>query len=79
MKKRFKSQAGAERRVRELEKQLADWRAIAEKFHAHAKQLATLAADGTTFDNPLIAYDAKKTRDEHLRRMNMGPDGKFLS
>lgn len=76
---RFKSQQGAERRVRELEKRLHELDSVARKMAKQLLLLARLAAEGPAFDNPLVAYEAKKIRDDILRRMGMGPDGKVLS
>lgn len=78
MKSRFKSQAGAERRVRQLEKQTATLKAIAKKFYSERIMLAKLAAKGPAFFNPLHAMEAATVRDEILRKLNMNPDGSFI-
>lgn len=79
MKPRFKSQANAEKRVRELERQLNEWRQIAERFDVERKMLAKLAAKGPTFFNPLEAFAAEDVRDKLLAKMGMKPDGTFLT
>jgi len=72
-----KSLAGAQRRVRELMRQIEEWKKIVERFDAERKVLAMLAAEGPCFSNPLIVAQAKQTRNEILSRMNMNPDGMF--
>lgn len=72
MKKyKAKSMAGAQRRVRELEKQVAAWREVAEKFHEERTLLAKLSAETPQFFNPLDVMEAKKIRDSILKPLNV--------
>ncbi len=74
-----KTLSGAQTMVRMLLKQRDERHALLENYAHKLTLLARLAADGPAFDNPLTIYDAKVIRDEILRRMNMGPDGKYLT
>lgn len=80
-----KSIAGAQRRVRELEKHIVNLDSIIgywidrEKNCANlCKILARLAARGPAFFNPLEAMAAENVRDGILREMGMNPDGTFI-
>ena len=74
-----KSLAGAEMRVRELQRQLREANEILERWAMERKLLAKLAAKGPCFDNPLIVFDAEKIRDGILKNCGLAPDGKFLN
>jgi hypothetical protein len=74
-----KSLAGAQRRVRELEKQIKELDKALGRRMEECKILAKLAAKGPTFFNPLEIWEAEKVRDHELRNMNMNPDGTFIS
>lgn len=78
-KPRFKTLAGAERRVRRLEKVLHEYGEMCCRKDAEKQLLAKLAATGPAFFNPLEAAAAEMLRDEILRRMNMRSDGTFIT
>ncbi len=79
-----KSLAGAQRRVRELERAWKNTTIFLDKIagenkelQEHIVELAKLAAEGPCFDNPLIVYEVKKYRDQILRAVGLNPDGTF--
>jgi hypothetical protein len=61
-----KSLNGAQRRVRQLEKQILQWRDLAEQYHYERCQLAKLASDTPQFFNPFHVTEAKQIRDRIL-------------
>lgn len=63
-----KSIAGSQRRVRELEKQVAAWIEAAERYHKDRILLEKLAADDAQFFNPLVVMEAKQICDSILNR-----------
>ena len=73
-----KSLDGAEKRVRELQRQLREASEILERWANERKALAKLAAKGPCFFNPLEAFAAETIRDEILFHCGLAPDGKFL-
>lgn len=74
-----KSLASAQRRVRELNRLIEDYRQVVDRFHRERVLLAKLAAKGPAFFNPLEAAAAESVRDEILRRdCRMNPDGSFV-
>lgn len=71
-----KSLAGAQRRVRELDKLVNKITQLLEKYAETRRLMAKLAADGPAFDNPLHAAAAKDLRDTILREeCRLNPDG----
>lgn len=72
-----KSISGAERKVRRLQKTVAEYEAIIDRFKHEQMMLAKLAATGPAFMNPFNVIAAEKLRDDLLRREGMNPDGKF--
>lgn len=58
-----KSLAGAQRRVRELQRQVRDRDALLDQWARERKLLAMLAAETPQFHNPLAVYEAKQIRD----------------
>jgi hypothetical protein len=77
-----KTLAGAQCRVRQLEKIVAsmnngwaDCECRENKANANCQLLARLAAKGPAFDNPLEAMAAGKIRDEVLCDIGLNPDG----
>lgn len=79
MATRFKSIAGAERRIGNLQKQLREADALLVRFNAERIALAKLAAKGPTFFNPLDVVVAERIRDKILRELcYMNPDGTVL-
>lgn len=81
-----KSLAGAQRRVRELQKlvhhldkRLGENARQLVAARQDAAQMAMLAADGPAFYNPLIVVEAKQRRDEILKGCGINPDGSPLS
>lgn len=77
MKLRFKSQVGAERRVRDLERKIKQLDAAVKQLETERRMLACLAAKGPAFFNPLAAFSAENLRDRILQSLNMNPDGTF--
>ena len=71
-----KTITGAQRRVRELQKQNDDLNELASRLMNERVALAKLAADGPAFFNPLEVMNAKRIRDGILARNGFGPDGK---
>jgi len=65
---RAKSITGAQRRVRDLERQVQERDALLERWNKERQLLARLAAKGPAFFNPLEAMYAEKIRDEILDR-----------
>ena len=63
---KFKSIDGAVRRVRELERQLVEYKKICERLDKEKRVLAKLASDKPEFFNPLAVAAAKEIRDEVL-------------
>lgn len=73
-----KTIAGAERRVRELMKQVDQLQASLEHYKSERHWLAKLAATGPAFNDPLIIYEARKLRDRILRdELGLFPDGSY--
>ncbi len=71
-----KSLAGAQRRVRELSKQLKQMSDVLTRFQLERNLLAKLAAKGPAFYNPLDVYAAEQLRDRILAQVwNLNPDG----
>lgn len=68
---------GAQRRVRQLENQVALWRKMHEVAAQERDACALLAAEGPAFKNPLRIIEAKKIRDRVLWRMGLNPDGSY--
>ena len=58
-----KSIAGAQRRVRELQKQVDERNALLDQWARERQMLAMLAAETPQFYNPLVAMEAKEMRD----------------
>ena len=79
MNKQYKAKsiAGAERRVRELQKRNAKLLEYLDRSDGEVKALAKLAATGPTFFNPTEIWEAEKLRDEILARMGLNSDGTF--
>lgn len=80
---KFKSLDGAVRRVRELERQVANDRRVYEDIISRRSNeivaLAKLAATGPAFFNPLEAFAAEAIRDRILRTCcKLKPDGSPL-
>jgi hypothetical protein len=81
-----KSISGAQARVRQLEKQVADcsrYLGMAnereKKLKSERQVLAKLAAKGPCFYNPLDAWAAETLRDEILRtECGLNPDGTYI-
>lgn len=67
MSYKAKTLSGAQRRVRDLEKLVEKHKELLTRFDAERKLMARLAADTPQFSNPLMVYEAKKTRDEILK------------
>mgnify|MGYP000644480744 CR=1 FL=1 len=63
-----KSKAGAERRVRELIKQVRERDELLDLWARERKLLAMLAADTPQFHNPLVVAEAKLLRDNILSK-----------
>lgn len=80
-KKLYKARsiAGAERRVRNLQKLLGFYEAITRQYTHELIMLAKLAATGPAFTNPSEVVAAERLRDELLRRNSMNPDGTFIN
>jgi hypothetical protein len=72
-----KTLSGATRRVRQLEKQIAERDATIEACAQAVAMLAKLAAKGPAFFSPLAAMEAEKLRDKILDILGMNPDGTF--
>lgn len=70
MTKRYTARtlAGATRRVRQLEDQIRVLDEIARRYRDERRLLAMLAARTPQFDNPLVAWEAERIRDEILRK-----------
>lgn len=62
-----KSLSGAQKRVRQLEKLLATASGLLERYAKERWLLARLAEKNPQFDNPLIAWEAERIRDEILK------------
>jgi hypothetical protein len=62
-----KTLAGAQARVRQLEKQMDERDALLHRFDRERRLMAMLAAETPQFHNPLLVYEAKQIRDELLR------------
>ena len=62
-----KSISGAQRKVRELQRQIVQRDALLHEWHMERVQLAKLAADTPQFYNPLFAMEAKQIRDRILK------------
>lgn len=80
-----KTIAGAQRRVRELEKivksmdkHFGSCIAREKAALANCKILARLAAKSPMFNNPLEVWAAEKVRDGILREVGMNPDGTII-
>lgn len=69
-KYKAKSLAGAQRRVRELQRQVEAWREAAERIADDRVKLAKLCADEPQFFNPLDVMEAKQIRDRILKPLN---------
>ena len=76
-KHRYRSIAGAVRRIRELQRQVDYLQEIVRKWEQDRILLAKLAAKGPAFDNPLVAWEAEKVRDAVLSLSGLNPDGSF--
>ncbi len=63
-----KSLSGAQSRVRQLSKQVAERDQLLERWSYERRMLAKLAAETPQFFNPLVAMEAKQIRDEILSR-----------
>lgn len=61
-----KSLAGAEAKVRQLQKQISDRDNLLIQFDKERKLMARLAADTPQFFNPIVVYEAKQIRDRIL-------------
>jgi len=72
-----KSLTGAQRRVRELEQQVAALNSLLNQWKCERTALAKLAAKGPAFFNPLEAIAAECLRDGILGSLGMRPDGTF--
>jgi len=70
-----KSLAGAQRRVRELQKQLQERDRYAVIYRSQALLMAKLAAKGPVFYSPLEAMEAETLRDKLLAQQGINPDG----
>lgn len=70
---RAKSLSGAQARVRQLEKQVAECHALLDDFDVDRKLMAMLAAETRQFFNPLHAIEAKRRRDEILKMPDLRP------
>lgn len=68
-----KSLAGAQRRVRELERHVRDRDALLDQWARERKLLAMFAAETPQFHNPLVVYEAKKMRDMILAQRPNDP------
>lgn len=74
-----KSLSGAQARVRQLTRIVAEYDRLAGEFKRDRDLMAKLAADGPCFNNPLEAIAGKQVRDRILREVfNLAPDGKPL-
>lgn len=75
--KPYKSRSlpAAERRVRELKRQVHYLNDALGRRMNDCKTLAMLAAEGPCFDNPLHAMAAKAVRDRELKECGLNPDG----
>lgn len=62
-----KSLIGAQRRVRELQKQVRDRDNLLNTFDKERRLLAELSADTPQFYNPLVVMEAKQIRDRILK------------
>lgn len=58
--------SGAEREVRQLRRQLARTCELLERYARDRRLLAMLAAKTPQFDNPLLAMEAERVRDDVL-------------
>lgn len=73
---RAKTIAGAQEKVRALQRECAELSRKVGQYYADRIALAKLAAEGPCFYNPLDAFAAKHIRDEVLRDCcKMKPDG----
>lgn len=72
-----KSINGAQRRVRQLQKQLDECHRLLGQFAKERLLLAKLAATGPAFFNPLEAFAAEDVRDKILAQNGMNSDGTF--
>lgn len=61
-----KSLASAQKRVRQLQRQVADRDELLNQFDRDRRLLAMLAADTPQFFNPLVAMEAKNVRNRIL-------------
>lgn len=62
-----KSLSGAQARVRQLSKQVAERDELLERWNYERRMLAKLAAETPQFFNPLVAMEAKQIRDTILK------------
>lgn len=77
-----KTITGAQRKVRELQRDIEQLRAeladvdryLVREQHT-SRLLARLAATGPAFDNPLIAWEAEERRNKILAELGLNPDG----
>ena len=69
-KYKAKSLAGAQRRVRELQKQIESWSEICDRVIRERNLMAMLAAETPQFSNPLDVAEAKQIRDRVLKPLN---------
>lgn len=81
-----KSIEGAQRKVRSLQRDIEQWRALVGDLERYlvreqhtSRLLARMAAEGPAFDNPLVAMEAKNRRDQKLAELGMKPDGTVLA
>lgn len=75
-----KSLTGAERRVRQLERNYKRLDELAGRWRKERQLLAMLAADGPCFSNPILVAKAKQMRDEILRvECRLTPEGKPIT
>ena len=65
-----KSLSGAEKRVRQLRKQIKERDSLLHQFDRDRRLMAMLASDTPQFDNPLLVYEAKQIRDRILALPN---------
>jgi hypothetical protein len=71
MKKyKAKSLAGAQRRVRDLERQISERNTLLERWAHERLMLAKLAAETPQFFNPLTVMEAQQIRDAILEPLN---------
>lgn len=70
-----RTQSGADRRVRELLKQIDEAETIMCRLAADRIALAKLAATGPAFMNAMDAVEAVILRDNVLKNINLHPDG----